>query len=487
MALPYLEIRDISNATISLLAFGTILGGQLSEVQTIRLWNDYGGTNNSDSASNVGLRVANEDGEEEGDLVENRWLEYKVGETVDTADPSLIETAWKPLGKNFYAELNNIQKNTFRTVYLRLRSPLGVSSSSYTFHLSPFYGVQISYVDELLAELAGSGIVNYQGNEDISGFRWGYDITALDLPTVAIAEGEALFSGGYLLTDLTVVTFDQLDGSSATLESGESYYAVISLKDDGTFTTTKGNKATSPTIPNEPTGELKLAEVLVGFTTGTTAITDNNIDWQVEYAEFGGCVVSSISFEVGYGDALIGNKYIETSSKSTLSLNDNETNYIYLTEDGYLSCVTEEPTDGLMLYKVVMVSEEATVYDRRKFIEASGDRLVLEVVNNSGSDLNKSDIVIWSGELAVSHATIAGDTKWAGVLLQDIPDGEKGWICHKGLVLANVSGTTNPGDHLKTDATAGYLTTESSPSAYERVGIAQGTISSGVKKIYALL
>jgi hypothetical protein len=79
MALPYLEIRDISNATISLLAFGTILGGQLSEVQAIRLWNDYGGTNNSDSASNVGLRVANEDGEEEGDLVENRWLEYKIG------------------------------------------------------------------------------------------------------------------------------------------------------------------------------------------------------------------------------------------------------------------------------------------------------------------------------------------------------------------------------------------------------------------------
>ena len=487
MALPYLEIRDISNATIALLAFGTILGGQYSEIQAIRIWNDYGGTNNSDSASNVGLRVANEDGEEEGDLVENCWLEYKVGETVDTADPSLIETSWKPLGKNFYAELNSIQKNTFRTVYLRLRAPAGISSTSYAFHLSPFYGAQISYVDELLAELAGDGIVNYQGNKDISGFRWGFDVTALDLPTLAIAEGEALFSGDYLLTDLTVVTFDQLDGSSATLESGESYYAVISLKDDGTFTLTKGNKATSPTIPNEPTGELKLAEVLVGFTTGTTAITDNNIDWQVEYAEFGGCVVSSTSFEVGYGDALIGNKYIETSSKSTLSLNDNETNYIYLTEDGYLSCVTEEPTDGLMLYKVVMVSEEATVYDRRKFIEASGDRLVLEVVNNSGSDLNKSDIVIWSGELAVSHATIAGDTKWAGILLQDIPDGEKGWICHKGLVLANVSGTTNPGDHLKTDATAGYLTTESSPGACERVGIAQGTIDSGVKKIYALL
>ncbi len=487
MALPYLEIRDISNATIALLAFGTILGGQYSEIQAIRIWNDYGGTNNSDSASNVGLRVANEDGEEEGDLVENRWLEYKIGETVDTADPSLIETAWKPLGKNFYAELNNIQKNTFRTVYLRLRSPLGVSSSSYTFHLSPFYGVQISYVDELLAELAGNGIVNYQGNEDISGFRWGYDITALDLPTVAIAEGEALFSGGYLLTDLTVVTFDQLDGSSATLDSGESYYAVISLKDDGSFTLTKGDKAASPTVPNEPTGELKLAEVLVGYTSGSTEISDSDIDWQVEYAEFGGYVASSVSFEVGYGDALIGNRYIETSSKSELTLNDNTTNYIYLTEDGYVSCVTEEPTDGLMLYKVVMVSEEATVYDRRKFIEASGDRLVLEVVNNSGSDLNKSDIVIWSGELAVSHATIAGDTKWAGILLQDIPDGEKGWICHKGLVLANVSGTTNPGDHLKTDATAGYLTTESSPSAYERVGIAQGTISSGVKKIYALL
>lgn len=487
MALPYLEIRDTSNATIALLALGTILGGQYSEVQTIRIWNDYNSAYNSDTASNVGLRVSDEDGEEDGDLVENRWLEYKIGETVDTADPSLIETSWKPLGENFYAELNSIQKNTFRTVYLRLRSPLGVSSTSYTFHLSPFYGAQISYVDELLAELAGNGIVNYQGNEDISGFRWGYDVTALDLPTVAIAEGEALFSGDYLLTDLTVVTFDQLDGSSATLESGESYYTVISLKNDGTFTLTKGDKATSPTVPDEPTGELKLAEALVGYTSGDTAISNSNIDWQVEYAEFGGYVASSTSFEVGYGDALIGNKYIETSSKSDLTLNDNETNYIYLTEDGYLSCVTEEPTDGLMLYKVVMVSGVATVYDRRKFIEASGDRLVLEVLNNSGNDLNKSDVVVWSGELAVSHATTAGDTKWAGVLFQDIPNGEKGWICHKGLVLANVSGATNPGDHLKTDETAGYLTPESSPSAYERVGIAQGTISSGAKKIYALL
>lgn len=487
MALPYLEIRDTSNATIALLAFGTILGGQYSEVQTIRIWNDYNSAYNSDTASNVGLRVSDEDGEEDGDLVENRWLEYKIGETVDTADPSLIETSWKPLGENFYAELNSIQKNTFRTVYLRLRSPLGVSSTSYTFHLSPFYGAQISYVDELLAELAGDGIVNYQGNADISGFRWGYDVTALDLPTIAIAEGEALFSGDYLLTDLTLATFDQLDGSSATLESGESYYTVISLKEDGTFTLTKGDKAASPTVPNEPTGELKLAEVLVGFTTGTTAIADSNIDWSVEYVEFGGYVSSSVSFEVGYGDALIGNKYIETSSKSDLTLNDNETNYIYLSEDGYLSSATEEPTDGLMLYKVVVVSEVATVYDRRKFIEASGDRLVLEVENNSGSDLNKHDVVIWDGELAVSHATLAGNTKWAGVLLQDVPDGEKGWICHKGLVLANVSGATNPGDHLKTDEAAGYLTPENSPNAYERVGIAQGTISSGAKKIYALL
>jgi hypothetical protein len=134
-----------------------------------------------------------------------------------------------------------------------------------------------------------------------------------------------------------------------------------------------------------------------------------------------------------------------------------------------------------------MVSEVATVYDRRKFIEASGDRLVLEVLNNSGNDLNKHDVVIWSSELAVSRATLAGDTKWAGVLLQDVPNSEKGWICHKGLVLSNVSGATNPGDHLKTDEAAGYLTPESSPNAYERVGIAQGTIDSGAKKIYALL
>jgi hypothetical protein len=46
MSLPYLEIRDTSNATIALLAFGNILGGQYSEVQTIRIWNDFGGTNN---------------------------------------------------------------------------------------------------------------------------------------------------------------------------------------------------------------------------------------------------------------------------------------------------------------------------------------------------------------------------------------------------------------------------------------------------------
>lgn len=487
MALPYLEIRDTSNATIKSIDFGIVLGGQYSETQTIRVWNDHDSAYNSDTAYNVGLRIANEDGEEDGDLVENRWLEYKIGETVDTAEPALIETFWKPLGKNFYAELGDIQKDTFRTVYLRLRSPLGVSSSSYTFLLSPFYGVQISYVDELLSELAGDGIVNYQGNKDISRFRWGFDITALGLPTVAIAEGEALFSGDYLLTNLSIVTFDQLDAASATLESGESYYAVISLKDDGTFTLTKGDKAATPTIPNEPTGELKLAEVLVGYTTETTAIIDSNVDWQVEYAEFGGYVASSISFEVGYGDALIGNKYIETSSKSSLILNDNETNYIYITEDGYLSCVTEEPTDGLMLYKVVMVSEVATVYDRRKFIEASGDQLVLEIQNNSGNDLNKGDVVVWSGELSVSHATIDGDTKWAGILLQDVPDGEKGWICHKGLVLSNVSGTTNPGDNLKTDSSSGYLTPVSSPGAYERVGIAQGIISSGAKKIYTLL
>jgi len=52
MALPFLEIRDILNATIEHLEFGAILAGQISDVKTIRVWNDYGSKFLSDIAKN---------------------------------------------------------------------------------------------------------------------------------------------------------------------------------------------------------------------------------------------------------------------------------------------------------------------------------------------------------------------------------------------------------------------------------------------------
>lgn len=139
MADPILSIRDLEDNLLTGLDFGTINAGEYSSIIECRLWNDYDGIG-SIVATNVTIKLVNGEGLEEGQIIEEALAEYKVGKEGDTATPERIDTSWKPLGRGFPLEAGDIQPNTYRTVFLRIRVPAGIETAGFSLGLSIYYG-----------------------------------------------------------------------------------------------------------------------------------------------------------------------------------------------------------------------------------------------------------------------------------------------------------------------------------------------------------
>ena len=136
MAYPLLSLCDTSNIEIESIDFGIVgATGYSSEIE-LRVWNDYGAVEGSTTAYNVLAKLLNEDNEELGDPITQKWVEYKIGKAGDTATPEHIDTEWSVMGINSYPSLGTIQQNTYRTLYLRLHAPVGVSTEELTLNLS---------------------------------------------------------------------------------------------------------------------------------------------------------------------------------------------------------------------------------------------------------------------------------------------------------------------------------------------------------------
>lgn len=206
MADPILSIRDLEDNLLTGLDFGTINAGEYSSIIECRIWNDYENIG-SLVATNVTIKLVNEEGLEEGQIIEEALAEYKVGKEGDTATPQRIDSSWKPLGRGFPLEVGDIQSNTYRTIFLRIRVPAGIETAGFSLGLSIYYGGTIK--TKVIPCIERDGIIN------------GFD-TTLAGSSLTITPGKAFLSP-YLIEIITspILALRMGDNYIYLLPSGE--------------------------------------------------------------------------------------------------------------------------------------------------------------------------------------------------------------------------------------------------------------------------
>lgn len=190
------------------------------------------------------------------------------------------------------------------------------------------------------------GVVHFAGQAAHSGLLRGFEVTATDPADdqVHVAAGFCQLAGlpyGFIGSSHTL---NQNDGSAAALASGESYFATLSVGTGG-VTATKGDKAAAdPDKPSVPAGErfLKYVEVTheVG---GTSVIETSDLSGETLYDRFEAREGTGLELIVHSGDAVGGGSWRFYRHSESLTLEDDDTNYIWQTAQGLWS-VTQSAT-----------------------------------------------------------------------------------------------------------------------------------------------
>ena len=468
MAYPLLTLRDTSNIEIESIDFGTVGATGYSAEIELRVWNDYGAIEGSTTAFNVLAKLLNSDDEESGDPILQKWIEYKIGKAGDTATPERIDTEWAVMGINSYPSLGTIQQNTFRTIYLRLHAPAGVSTGEITLNLSLGDGITPTILSDL-KRITHNGVFSEElfGS---TGILKGGEVTTYSDEYFDVARIVARFDGKLVVVPKTQVTLNQNDSNEIALTGGESYLAVLSINPNGTLTVTKGTKAESPTAPDTPTGEIKLRTVTVEYGVSGSVIEESNISWDAELIEAGLRIYNDDNFELGKFCALLDDRYFEITSEAHGLLEEGY-NWIHLTNSGVIGNASNEPEGVLNLFRVQYSVEVASVDDLRSSIGPLNSKIKELIYNDTDATIPKGSVCDVLGLNTVLLSSIDNSCKWGGVAESDILDEHWGYLIKTGRCEALTIANASVGDILATCSVDGYLITNNSTNERESVGI----------------
>jgi len=468
MAYPLLTLRDTSNIEIESIDFGTVGATGYSAEIELRVWNDYGAIEGSTTAFNVLAKLLNEDNEELGDPITQKWVEYKIGKAGDTATPEHIDSGWSVMGLNNYPELGTIQQNTFRTLYLRLHAPAGVSTGEIALNLSLGDGITPTILSDL-KRITHNGVFSKElfGS---TGILKGGEVTTYSDEYFDVGRIVARFNGKLVVVPKTRVTLNQNDSNEIALTGGESYLVVLSINPNGTLTTTKGAKAESPTAPDTPAGEIKFRTVTVEYGVSGSAIEESDISWDAELIEAGLRIYNDDNFELGKFYALLDDRYFEITSEAHGLLEEGY-NWIHLTNSGIVGNVSNEPEGVLNLFRVQYSVGVASVDDLRSFIEPLNSKFKELIYNDTDATIPKGSVCDVLGLNTVLLCSTDNSRKWLGIAESDILDEHWGYLIKTGRCEALTIANASIGDILATCSVDGYLITNNSTNERESVGI----------------
>lgn len=287
-----------------------------------------------------------------------------VGSSNPSADPAFAPalTGWTRLGTGAVLALPSFRGDC--AVHLEVRVVLGISGGSqppFTYELTAMHGTVPA---ALLPALYGDGIITGLGDGLVSEWVDWPQVTETGTPDeyANLPVRRALLLGIPYAWDAEAVELNQDDGDSASLSSGEAYWAILS-QGVSSVTTTKGSKdvEADAVLPAAPAGELVLAHVLVQYDASASVIEQADIvqiavagRWQVRAG-------TGLEAIVGAGRAFVGRQYLATTAEQSVILDANATTTIYLDtsglvttgQAGYALPLAEVTTDGSAVTAIV--------------------------------------------------------------------------------------------------------------------------------------
>lgn len=355
-----LEFVDPSTgAALGTYAFGTVAAGTLSASWAARLRYKWGQSGSGLNQNALVLEVSTDGGTTwRTDLTEFTLQVTAVQNVpVDPLFLGVVTSARRTTRMDLPAlragcayDLAIVFAPTLRT---------GAATTAYNWRLGVAYNE--SWQEIALVPDAPTGILTGLGDATRSEWITAPTLTN-DTDNVTLWDGEHIHLGIRYRLGGGDVTLNQDDGDSATLGSGEEYIAVLSV--GATLTTTKGSKAAAGAAlqPAYPTGELPLAVVRVPY--GGVIATSTLL------AVSGRCLVSDaggLTVTVQPGRAVSPGMLACPTTVQTLTLADNATVYVYLSETGVAG--SGATPDGIPLATVVTSSGSiSTVTDTRRLL-----------------------------------------------------------------------------------------------------------------------
>lgn len=341
--------------------------GTPSAEQTLHLWNDKGGVAGSDTAEDVligALSGVSGSGSysAEGTLAANRLIEVRLVGVNGTGIVAHL-TPWTPVGKGAFLSARPIPSNCDRYVEVRTNVPGGFGVVAEDVILVPYYnGISVP-LGSGHYEGGAQGVLAGVGDAGFTAILAGGEITAnspaddkVDISTlIGVHEGEpyCIVAAEY--------TLSALDGSGATLASGESYIATVSVGSDGAggfeLHFTKSDKGTYP-LPVDDRPEVPDGEKLLGYVERpqTAAIDTGDIDQTTR--RWGGFALeysaASHTVSVHGGQAIVGNRLIRRESPSPITLDASDDSWIWILPSAAFAATldTTAPDDrALLLWK----------------------------------------------------------------------------------------------------------------------------------------
>lgn len=320
--------------------------GTPTAAQTLRLWNDQGGALSADTAEDILITALSRDSGSgayswEHVVAASRWVEARL---VDADGDGIAQqvTSWTPVGRGAAISARPIPSDCARTVEVRVAIPAGAGSLSVQVLLRAFVGAISLPVGQGHYE-GGPGVLAGVGDGLFSALLSGGEITpnspADDAVDVSDAVGVLAGMPFYIAGDEIIL--DDEDGSAATLGSGESYPATLSIGDDGAggveIHVTKGDLGVEPLDPDvwpaAPEGDLLLGHVERPFG-GEVEAAD--IDQTVR--RYGGYHLehstSSRIVRIHGGRAALDDRLAARDSSVTRELAASDESWIWLRPDG---------------------------------------------------------------------------------------------------------------------------------------------------------
>lgn len=368
---------DGGGALLGSFSFATVAAGLTSDPVAFELWNDKGG-GTADTMEGVSLNFLSSPlGLEQWTATHRSLVEYwiEVRAVGVEGDASPYVSSWEPVGVGRPFLMPPIPADSARLLETRISVPIGASSETQSYLLSPDYARLSLAVARGLFNLGGQGIDNGLGDGTRTYIAEGGALSAAVVPddTVHVTDVVVVYEGAPVveLEHDETLSGDAADGA---LIAGEDYWAALSVGPAG-IVVTKGNGGVSPQPTTaRPAPPLGHEATLLGY---VRREFDGTIEAEDVYTDglalgnfaFGG---TGLTRTVGAGVAIVDDRIVryESSRQAPIPADtDPFAVWIPPAGDPVINEDTRPDARALILYSGASDSDEVTeLRDERRVL-----------------------------------------------------------------------------------------------------------------------